>query len=153
MNQRFIRANYPYLIAILALLLGGSYYLFCRNPLITLLQWLIPRILQPVLAHLRGVTLPLCAYLPIGVQDAIPDGLWSLAYATLITHLWLGHGGWSAGLWLSTIPLVCIGYEVLQIGGVIPGVFSWIDLYFSLLGMTMGFLFVKFHRPKERLLK
>lgn len=130
------------IIAILAFILGCLYYLLCRTPLISILQWLIPRIFELIIAHIRGLSIPLCSSLPIGIQDALPDGLWSFTYATLIANLWFSHGSWVAYFWLGTIPPVCVGYEMLQIGGIIPGSFSWIDLHFSLLGMALGILLV-----------
>ena len=130
------------IIAILAFILGCLYYLLCRTPLISLLQRLIPRIFEFIIAQIRGLTIPLCSSLPIGIQDALPDGLWSFAYATVMTNLWIGHGGWVTYFWLGTIPLVCVGYEILQIAGITPGSFSWIDLHFSLLGTALGILLV-----------
>lgn len=140
------RANRAYLIAACAFLLGCLYYLLCRNPLISALEWLIPRMVRPMIFNIRATTIPACSYMPAGIQDGIPDGLWSFAYATMMTRLWLGHSGWMSTLWLGTIPVVCIGYEAFQMAGIIPGTFSGMDLFFSVSGMTIGVLLVSSHR-------
>ena len=148
------RSNRVYLIAGLAFSCGCMFYLFCRNPLIiSVLEWLIPRLTHPVILSIRASTIPACAYLPIAVQDALPDGLWSFAYAAVISQLWFGHTGWMAYFWLGTIPFVCVGYEVLQVGDVIPGSFSWADLHFCLTGMMLGILLVIFYDSQKRLVK
>lgn len=138
----FKESNRAYLLAFLAFAFGCLFYLFCRRPLISVVEWLLPDITRPLITYLRGVTLPICSNIPTGFLDALPDGLWAFSYATLIMQLWFDHHGWMTYFWLGTIPLVCVGYEMLQIGDITPGRFSWIDLHFSLLGMALGILLV-----------
>lgn len=124
--------------ALLALLVGGLLYLFCRPANTRVIAWIREAGFGHRLDLGRDALIPLCKRLPAWVLYSLPDGLWSFAYAVILSRLWWNRTGLAARLWLMTIPVVGIGFELSQALGWIPGTFTWPDLLFCTLGMLLG---------------
>jgi hypothetical protein len=76
--------------------------------------------------------------IPQWIIYSLPDGLWAFAYALLITGLWIGKGSGIKYFWMSTIPVLVIGMEMLQYIGMVKGTFSLVDLAFEISGLIIG---------------
>ena len=61
-----------------------------------------------------------------------------LPYALLITRIWSGSNSWLKYFWMASIPLVVLGFEILQYAGLIPGTFCIQDIAFGVLGLVLG---------------
>jgi hypothetical protein len=124
--------------ALLALLIGGLLYLLCRPANTRVIAWIREAGFDHWLGLGRDALTPLCERLPAWVLYSLPDGLWSFAYAVILSQLWWNRAGLVARLWLMTIPVAGIGFEPAQALGWIPGTFGWPDLVFCTLGMLLG---------------
>ncbi|WP_006786058.1 hypothetical protein [Thiorhodospira sibirica] len=121
-----------------ALGLGGIIYLFWRPHDIYFTRFLKDIGLGSWLEIGREMAQRWIPTLPDWILFALPNGLWAFAYAVLISFIWWGVRGYSAWLWLGSIPLLTLGYESLQFLGLIPGVFSVGDLLACAVGMSSG---------------
>lgn len=134
--------------ALLPVIIGGLVYLFWRPDSIAFLGWLNVIGLDRSLVHLRIQVAPLYIYLPEWVIYSLPNGLWAFSYAFIITALWWPTLTALKYLWLATIPLVGLGYEVMQYLGIIPGVFCYTDLVLCFIGVVSGMtVAVKLNKP------
>ena len=70
---------------------------------------------------------------------ALPDGLWSFAFALMISSLWSASRSWLKYLWLAIVPLLILGFELLQYSPKIPGVCSLQDILFCSAGIAAGY--------------
>jgi hypothetical protein len=68
----------------------------------------------------------------------LPDGLWAFAYAVLITGIWIRNNSGLKYFWMSTIPVLVIGLELLQYTGMVKGTFSFQDIAFEISGLLFG---------------
>jgi len=78
--------------------------------------------------------------LPQWFVFSLPNGLWAFAYSLLITVIWGGSKSWIRFLWWATIPLLVIGFEVLQLIQTIPGTFCTQDMILGVAGLLLGIL-------------
>ncbi|RPI42327.1 MAG: hypothetical protein EHM46_05330 [Bacteroidetes bacterium] len=123
-----------------AILLGGLIYIFLRPGEPLFLDWARATGLGSLVDHLRpGSFDP--ALLPAWSVYSLPGALWAFAYSLTITGIWSGSHHPVKFLWLATIPVLVLGFELLQAPGIIPGTFSILDLVFGILGAGAGFLF------------
>lgn len=139
-----------YLIPFAALLLGGSIYLFLRPEEPLFIQWARWAGMSNFLEFLKPASTVSYGFLPHWAIYSLPEALWAFAYALIITGLWIGHAHRIKYLWFSTIPLLTLGFEVLQYPGIIPGTFSIPDLIAGLSGSAAGILFgILFRRVRH----
>ena len=125
-------------LSALAIFFGGLIYILLRPSeylffgwiqLAGLSQWISPaRSLSPLLGQL----------FPDWIIFSLPNGLWAFAYALLITSIWSGSKSWLKYFWLASIPLIVLGFEILQYPGLIPGTFCIQDIVFGVLGLVLG---------------
>lgn len=59
---------------------------------------------------------------------ALPDGLWTISYILIISHICRNQQLNSRLIWASVIPALGIISELLQAIGIVPGVFDFADL-------------------------
>lgn len=59
---------------------------------------------------------------------ALPDGLWTISYILIISHICRNQQLSSRLIWASVIPALGIISELLQAIGIVPGVFDFADL-------------------------
>jgi hypothetical protein len=77
---------------------------------------------------------------PEWIVFSLPSGLWAFAYALLITGIWSGSRSRIRYIWMATIPLLVLGFEVLQLAGIIPGTFCMQDLALGAIGLILGMI-------------
>jgi hypothetical protein len=78
--------------------------------------------------------------LPEWIVFSLPNGLWAFAFALLITSIWAGSHSWLRIIWMASIPVIVVGFEILQGTGTIPGVFCMQDMAFGIAGLLIGIL-------------
>lgn len=136
----------PALIMFLPVILGGLIYLLLRPSSIVFYGWLEYFNVYTPIYNLR---LNLLAYLPVFPSwfiYSLPNGLWAFSYTAIILNLWANRTESIKYFWFSTIPIICMGYEVMQYMGLIRGTFCFTDLSFCFLGMALGVIMINKRR-------
>jgi len=135
--------KYPIAISILALLAGGSFYLFLRNGDFIFHYW-IEAIWPEVQINQLILNIPEPGrHYPRWVIYSLPNGLWALAYTLLITTIWRKQQSFLKYFWIGTIPILVVGFELLQYAGWVSGTFCTGDLALGMSGMLLGVLINK----------
>lgn len=130
------------MVALLAIVLGGLLYILFRPAQPVFFGWMSVAGFGIMLETIRQHSLALTPMLPGWVVYALPQGLWAFAYALIIAGIWKNQHIWVSYLWLSTIPLMAIGFEVLQFAGVVRGTCCLQDLLFGMGGIVLGVMIV-----------
>jgi hypothetical protein len=121
-----------------ALLLGGIIYVLLYSSQPAFLAWIPKAGFKNWLNVARHSTLASGLHLPQWIIYSLPDGLWAFAYALLITGIWNRSNSRIKYFWMSTIPVLVIGFEILQYTGRIKGTFSFMDIAFEISGLLIG---------------
>ena len=66
--------------------------------------------------------------LPDFVKNCLPDGLWSISYILMCDYYNRDERRRLRVAWCSVIPLIGCTSELMQWGGILPGIFDWRDL-------------------------
>ena len=102
------------IISAIALLAGGMVYILFRPSEHVFFSWISATGFDNWFNLARNSSLPSRPLVPEWIVYSLPDGLWAFAYALLITVIWSGSKTWLRYLWLASIPLLVLGYEILQ---------------------------------------
>ncbi|MFH0759189.1 MAG: hypothetical protein V2B15_18015 [Bacteroidota bacterium] len=133
-----------------ALLLGAFIYIFLRPSESLFFNWMHAIGLDRWLKYLRLHSLSQIPQVPTWIVYSLPNGLWAFAYALLIKNIWSGSKSWFNYFWTASIPVLVLGFEILQYAGIIHGTFSLQDIAFSLAGLTLGiFAGIKISKRKH----
>ena len=124
--------------AFLAVVTGGLLYLFFRPAPPLFLHWFGYFGPDDLLAAVRSRTLEITPLLPVWAVYSLPQGLWAFAYALIISCIWGKQRSAPACFWLATIPMLAVGFEMMQYAGVIRGTFCIADTVMSLCGIIPG---------------
>ena len=136
------------MLSAFAVCLGGIIYIFFRPSDHVFFEWIRGVGLNHWLNNARELSGSTGLALPEWLVYSLPNGLWAFAYALLITFIWGGSKFWLKYFWMSSIPLLILGFEVLQYAMIIPGTFSMQDLVFGIAGLTIGiFVGIKITEP------
>jgi len=128
------------IISALALLAGGLVYILFRPSEIVFFSWIRAIGFDNWFNLVRNSSLPSSPKLPEWIVYSLPDGLWAFAYALLITVIWKGSNSRIKLFWMASIPLLVLGYEILQYANIIPGTFSIQDIALGIAGVTIGII-------------
>lgn len=128
-----------FLLGGISLLIGAViYFLFRKSQLqffddigLTKIGWL---------SKAREYCLGHSSDMPQWIIDSLPDGLWAFGYAVIITGVWSQTDSYLKYIWLGIVPVVVLGFEILQYVGLMPGTFCMDDILLSLLGVILGFI-------------
>lgn len=133
----------PITVAMLALWTGGAFYLFLRRGDLVFHHWL--EIFWPELQinSLIPDQIHSKLHYPKWVVYTLPNGLWAMAYTLLISAIWWKERTAIKYVWLGTIPVLVVGFEMLQYTGYVRGTFSMGDLILGIVGMIIGVLINK----------
>jgi hypothetical protein len=123
-----------------ALLLGGIIYVLFRASEPVFFTWIPGAGLDSWINFARHRSVSFGQFLPEWIIFSLPNGLWAFAYALLITGIWAGSRSWLRTFWMASIPLLVLGYEILQYTGAIPGVFCLQDLALGMAGLIAGII-------------
>ena len=139
LSEKYFRRFYIYL-SILALLSGGIIYILFRTSEPVFFNWISAFGLDNWLHFARNSSLSLTPLLPDWIVYSLPNGLWAFAYALLITAIWSGGKSWLKYFWMASIPILVLGYEILQYPGLMPGTFCIKDIALGIAGLTIGII-------------
>ena len=126
------------ILSVLALSLGGIIYISLRPSEHVFFGWISAVGLDSWLNLARHNSLSLDLLLPEWFVYSLPNGLWAFAYALLITVIWSGSRTWLRYFWMASIPVLVLGYEVLQYAMIIPGTFCIKDIALGIAGLSLG---------------
>lgn len=128
------------IISTLSLFCGGALYLLFRSERLLMFEWLGE--LRPFVLSIR----PKCVLYDWLIYS-LPDGLWLFSYVILIGAIWSFN---MKGCILYSMPLIVIalGSELLQVTGLVPGTFDWVDLLCYSLGAICGFYYINLLKSK-----
>jgi hypothetical protein len=135
---RFNRLNL--LLCSAALLLGGIIYILFHASEPAFFRWIPGPGLASWFSFARQSSVSFSQSLPEWIVFSLPNGLWAFAYSLLITGIWAGNKSWLRIFWMASIPVLVLGFELLQLTGTIPGVFCVHDMAFGLAGLIIGIL-------------
>jgi hypothetical protein len=138
-TAKYLKGFYFWLSAI-ALLAGGIIYVLFRTSEPGFFNWIRAAGLDGWLNFARNSTLSLTPFLPKWVVYSLPNGLWAFAYALLITVIWWGSNSWLKYFWMASIPILVLGFEILQLARIIPGTFCIQDIALGIAGLTIGII-------------
>lgn len=82
--------------------------------------------------------------LPDWLLYTLPSGLWAFSYSLIITGMWWLNSSWLKYFWIASVVVMVIAWEVFQLFMIIPGTFSFGDIFSGLFGASIGiFLGIK----------
>lgn len=128
------------IVSVFALSLGGFIYILFRPSEHIFFDWIRSIGLGHWLNLIRENSISSNLLLPEWIVYSLPNGLWAFAYALLISIIWRESKSWIRYLWFISIPVLVIGYEVLQYASIIPGTFSMQDIGFGIGGLILGII-------------
>jgi hypothetical protein len=135
------RSNGFYLfLSALAVMVGGLIYILIRPTQSVFFKWIGISDPDHWLNPVRSMTTILGRLFPDWVVFSLPNGLWAFAYALIITRIWSGSPSWQRYLWMGSIPLIVLGFEILQYPGIIRGTFCMQDIILGASGAVIGIL-------------
>jgi hypothetical protein len=148
-SSNYSNTLYVFLSAI-ALLLGGIIYIFLRTSEYVFFRWINAVGLANWLNSARNQSQYLNLYFPDWILFSLPDGLWAFAYSLIITGIWSGSRSVLKYFWMSSIPVLIIGFEVLQYTSFIKGTFCFQDIVFGMAGIITGIIIgIKLNKSKN----
>lgn len=121
-----------------AIFLGGLTYILLRPSEHVFFGWMRLAGLDQWISPARSISLPFSQLFPDWIIFSLPNMLWAFAYALLITNIWTGSNSWLKYFWMASIPLLVLGFEILQYTGIIPGTFCIQDIVFGVSGLVLG---------------
>jgi hypothetical protein len=138
--SRFHAVGLYVMLSCLALSLGGIIYIFFRSSEPVFFGWIRAVGFTHWLNLARESSLSPSLLAPEWFVYSLPGGLWAFAYALLITTIWWTSKSWLKYLWMATIPVLVLGYELLQYAQIIPGTFSIQDMVLGMAGLIIGII-------------
>jgi hypothetical protein len=117
---------------------GGLIYILLRPSEHGFFSWINALGLDRWFNHARSLSPSFSHLLPDWFVFSLPNGLWAFAYALLITGIWSGSKSWLRYFWLASIPVLVLGFEIMQYPGIIPGTFCIQDIALGLIGLAFG---------------
>ena len=132
--------RYYVILSVFALSLGGLIYIFFRPSEHVFFGWIRAVGLDHWFKLLRESSIASSLLLPEWIVYSLSNGLWAFAYALLTTIIWGASNSWLRYLWMASIPILVLGYEVLQYAMIIPGTFNLHDIIFGMAGLILGII-------------
>ena len=123
-----------------AILTGGIIYILFRASEPLFFRWFNVAEFEHWLAVIRQHSLNHDPILSEWNVFSLPNGLWAFAYALVITSIWSGSKSWIRILWMASIPVLVLGFELFQSAGIMPGTFCVQDIILGSLGLSTGIL-------------
>ncbi len=123
-----------------ALLLGGSIYILWRPIEPQFFSFFSETGLYNLINSLRQSTVSNNTLFPRWLIFSLPNGLWAFAYTIIITTIWAGSKSKIRYFWLISIPVLVLGFEVLQLTEIIYGTFCIQDIVAGIAGIIIGII-------------
>ncbi len=126
------------LLSAFAISVGGLIYIFLRPSEHVFFGWINAAGFEHWFNYARSLPPALGQLLPEWLVFSLPNGLWAFAYALLISTIWSGSKSLLRYFWMASIPVLVLGFEVLQYPGIIPGTFCIQDMALGTVGLVLG---------------
>ncbi len=131
---------YEFILSFLLLGIGGSIYLLFRPKTLLMFKWVESLGLSEHIDQLRDMV----SHITLNhiTLYSLPDGLWLASYIIVVNTIVSKNNKHNLLFWSLLLPLIAIVFELLQIPGIIPGVFDVFDLvcYITLLIIYLIYL-------------
>ena len=128
-------------IGVTALIVGGLLYVIFRSKSLLMFDWFHMIGLSDMVENIRtkydGVNL-------YGwVKDCMPAGLWLFSYLFVIDSLWGNNRNLVYNLFIFVLPVIAICSEFMQLFGMLPGTFDYMDLISYVVAILIFILIKK----------
>lgn len=135
---------YQSLLSFLFLGIGGSIYLLFRPKNLLMFKWAETLGLNENIDRLRemvsGITLNhITLY-------SLPDGLWLASYIIVVNAVVSKRNKNNLLFWSLLLPIIAILFELLQIPGIIPGIFDVFDLICYIVPLLTYLIYLKYEK-------
>ena len=129
------------ILSLFLLGVGGSIYLLFRPKTLLMFKWVESLGLNEYIDRLRdmvsGITLNhITLY-------SLPDGLWLASYIIVVNTIVSKDNKVNLLFWSFLLPAIAVTFELLQIPGVIPGVFDVFDLICYIVPLLIYLIYLK----------
>ena len=129
------------ILSLFLLGVGGSIYLLFRPKTLLMFKWVESLGLNEYIDRLRdmvsGITLNhITLY-------SLPDGLWLASYIIVVNTIVSKDNKVNLLFWSFLLPAIAVTFEILQIPGVIPGVFDVFDLICYIVPLLIYLIYLK----------
>ena len=128
------------LLAVIAIFFGGLIYILWRPYEPQFFTLFSETELGNWVNSIRKSSISESAVLPKWIVFSLPNGLWAFAYSLIIVRIWSGSKSRIRYFWLTTIPVLVIGFELLQYAKIIHGTFCLQDILFGIAGIIVGII-------------
>ena len=128
------------LLAAIAIFFGGLIYILWRPHEPQFFTLFSETWLGNWVNSVRQSSLSASTILPKWIIFSLPNGLWAFAYSLIITGIWSGSKSKIRYFWLTTIPVLVIGFEILQYAKIVRGTFCLQDILFGIAGIIIGII-------------
>ncbi|SMC75540.1 hypothetical protein SAMN06296427_10777 [Moheibacter sediminis] len=125
---------------IVSLLIGSAIYILFRTSTLKIFSWFEAIGINVIESNLRKKSVLISQYFPDWFLYSLPDGLWIFSYVCLMLSIWRKSISKQNTFWISIVPLVAIGSEILQFFGLVQGTFDMVDVLCYLIGFFLPFL-------------
>lgn len=123
------------LLSLIILTIGGLIYIAFRDKSLVMFDWFNKIGLSKHIDFLRDLVQSEGVY--GWVKYSLPDGLWIFSYMFIIDTIWNGERNSLSYLFIWGLPVVAIFSEYLQLLGLCPGVFDWMDMASYMLAVLL----------------
>lgn len=144
----YVVRGFVVFLAFLSLVLGGMMYLALRQNTPVFVDFLAAIGFDGWIAAFRRTFASFREILPDVLLYSAPNAFWSFSYTLIMMDLWWQDTSRTRYFWLATIPVVVFGWELLQYRRLAPGTGCLEDLFFSLLGLSAGFLIIVYWKRR-----
>ena len=77
---------------------------------------------------------------------SLPDGLWLASYIIVVNTIVSKENKKNLLFWSFLLPVISITFEILQIPGIIPGVFDVFDLICYIVPLLIYLIYLKYEK-------
>jgi len=127
-------------IAIMPIVLGAFIYIAWRPSEPLFIEWFSLMGFEGILDWIHSRFNDSQIRIPDWIIFSLPSGFWAFAYSFIIVRIWNLNNSKVGVFWIATIPVFIFGLEVLQLTSFMHGIFSFLDMIFSAIGMLAGYI-------------
>ena len=131
-------AKIKLLLASISILMGTLIYILLRPSKTIFFKWIntfgYDNWINTTRQHLSTSS----AFIPDWIIYSLPNGLWAFAYTIITVGIWRKNKSSIKYFWLSTIPILIFGYELLQLSPFLNGTFCLQDIFMGIAGILIG---------------
>lgn len=129
------------IVSFLLLGLGGSVYLLFRPKTLLMFKWIESLGLSEYVDRLRGLVSGIT--LNHITLYSLPDGLWLASYIIVVNTIVSKNNKYYLLFWSLLLPFIAVIFELLQIPGIIPGIFDVFDLICYIVPLIIYLIYLK----------